>query len=102
MTEKKNPLDSIKSKLRSLVKKSGKYAAFIFILVLLGMYSFLVLRINSLTSGEPSDEAVSEKLQTVSRPKIDKAAVEKIQQLQDNSVQVQSLFQAARDNPFHE
>ncbi len=102
MTEKKNPLDSIKDKAQLLLKKSARYAAFILILILLGMYSFLVLRINSLTRGEPSDDAVKEKLQTVSRPKIDKTAVDKIQRLQDNSVQVQSLFQTARDNPFHE
>lgn len=102
MASKSLNLDSIVTKLNTLKQSGIHYLSLIFIVLLLGMYSFLVFRINNLVSSEPSDEAVSEKLQTVTRPKIDQAAIDKIQQLQDNSTDVQTLFKAARDNPFQE
>jgi dephospho-CoA kinase len=70
--------------------------------VVLLAYTFLVLRINSLSKAGPSEDAITEKLQSVKLPKIDKAIIDKIQQLQDNSVDVQTLFKNARDNPFQE
>ena len=95
-------LKAVPAKLLTFVKKLRRYVVVVFVVVLIGIYSFLVFRINGLTRSEPSDEAVQEKLQTVIRPKIDQSSVDKIQQLQDNSVEVQSLFQQARDNPFQE
>lgn len=102
MASKSLNIQSVIHKFNAVVQYVLRYMKLIFIVVLLAMYGFLVFRINTLTGAEPSDEAIAEKLQTVQRPKIDKSAVEKIQQLQDNSSEVQSLFQAARDNPFHE
>lgn len=79
-----------------------KYVVFIFILAVLFIASFFVLRINQYSRIEPSDEAVEEKLQTVQRPKVDKTVLEKIQQLQDQNVPVKALFDQARNNPFNE
>lgn len=84
------------------LKQIRQYLPLIFIVGLLSLYGFLVFRINSVSSADPSDEAVTEKLKTVQRPKIDQATIDKLQQLQDNSSEVQTLFQAARDNPFQE
>jgi len=61
-----------------------------------------VFRINQYSHTEPADSAVQEKLQTTKRPKVDQAVLDKIQQLQDQNVQVQSLFDQARNNPFNE
>ena len=74
----------------------------IFIIVLVAMYSFLVLRINTLASSEPSEEEVVEKMLTVKRLRIDQSAVDKILQLQDSNVSVKALFDQFRDNPFQE
>lgn len=79
-----------------------KYLVFIFIVAFLGIYSFLVFRINTLASTEPSDDAVAEKLKTVQRPRLDQAAVDKIEDLQAQNIQVQTLFEQARQNPFAE
>lgn len=95
-------LKTLLAKLTILLAKIRRYAVVIFIVGLVGIYSFLVFRINMLTRVEPSDNDVSAKLQTLKRPKIDKSVVSKIQQLQDNSVEVQALFKQARDNPFQE
>lgn len=79
-----------------------KYAAFICIVGILLIYTFLVLRINVLTSAKPSEEAIAEKANTVKRLKIDEESMTKIQNLQDQNIGVQSLFETARDNPFQD
>lgn len=68
--------------------------------LLLGMYTFLVFKVNASIQAEPSEDAVIEKLKTVQRPRVDQNTLTKIQDLQDQSVQVQSLFDDARSNPF--
>lgn len=79
-----------------------RYVVFAFIMTVLLVYGFLIFRINTLASQVPDESAVAERLKTVQRPRIDQEAVEKIEQLEDQNVQVQSLFQQARDNPFVE
>jgi hypothetical protein len=95
-------IKDLQDKLGVWLKQVRQYLPLIFIVGLLSLYGFLVFRINSVSSAEPSDDAVAEKLKTVQRPKIDQATIDKLQQLQDNSSEVQTLFQAARDNPFQE
>jgi hypothetical protein len=95
-------LKTLLPKLILLLKRMRGALPFMFVVVLLIIYSLLVFRINSLIRSEPSQGAIDAKLQTIKRPKIDQSVVDKIQQLEDNSAPVQSLFQQARDNPFHE
>lgn len=95
-------IKKITSKLGNVFQKIRKYSVFVFFVVILLIFSFLVFRINILARTEPSEDAVNEKLQTIKRPKIDQDSIDKLQALQDNSVEVQTLFQQARENPFHE
>ncbi|HTE57218.1 MAG TPA: hypothetical protein VK694_00585 [Verrucomicrobiae bacterium] len=95
-------LKTITTKLAPLAQKLRKYTVFIFVMFFLGLYAFMLLRINTLTRQEPSDEAITEKLQTVKRPKLDKKLAEKIENLQAQNVEVKSLFEQARQNPFAE
>lgn len=89
-------------KLQALLEKGKKYIVLIVIVIVAFIFSFLVLRIRSYANTEPTEDQVTEKLTTVQRPKIDKNAIGKIQQLEDQNVEVQSLFEQARDNPFSE
>ncbi len=66
------------------------------------VYIFLVLRINQLSSAQPTAVEVDSKLQTIPQPKVDKNTLAKIQQLQDQNIQVKALFDEARQNPFAE
>ncbi len=95
-------LKNLKPKLQQITALLRNYMVFIFFIAVALIFSFLVFQINSLANHEPTDDQVDEKLQTVQRPKIDQNALNKIQQLQDNSSDVKSLFQHARDNPFQE
>lgn len=90
------------AKILPILQKVKRYMPIIFIIFLATTYGFLIFRINALSQAEPSDESVTEVLSTVKRPKVSQTDVDKLQQLQDNSVDVQTLFKHARDNPFQE
>lgn len=89
-------------KLITILSRFRKYVAFVIVVLLLSAYGYMVWTINGLATKEPSEDAVSEKLQTVKRTRIDEKIVQQIEQLEDNSVEVQALFKHARDNPFQE
>lgn len=77
-----------------------KYAVFIVFILVLVAYGFIVFRIRTLANSEPNEDAVTEQLSSLNRPKVDQATINKIQQLRDSNVQVKALFDQARDNPF--
>lgn len=90
------------AKLAPISRFVKRYVVFIFFVVMLGIFGFLVFRINQFSQREPSDSAIEDKLSTVQHPKIDQSIRDKIKQLQDQNIQVQSLFEQARNNPFNE
>lgn len=98
----KNDLKKIESRIKPGLRRVKQYTAIIYILLFFTLYSFLVLRIGALTAREPTDAEVSEQLKTVRRPKIDEEAAEKIQQLEEQNIDIKSLFNEARRNPFSE
>lgn len=85
-----------------LLRLGYHYAAVLFLLFLVVIYGFLAWRTLSLSQTEPDQSAVTTELKTAGVPKIDQDVLNKIQQLQDNSVSVQTLFDQARNNPFKE
>lgn len=91
----------ISNALQTSVKHLQRYVSFLFLISILGIYSFLVFQIGSLSQAEPSDEDIAQQ-NTVKRLKADPDSIEKIKQLEDQNVGVQSLFEAARDNPFQD
>ncbi|HSX52893.1 MAG TPA: hypothetical protein VLF90_00780 [Patescibacteria group bacterium] len=102
MKKQKLDLKTIKAKLPELWQLLRRYRVLIFIVILFSIYSILVYRINVLNNQTPSQDDITAKLKTSQSPKIDQSVVDKIKQLQDNSVDVQSLFNQARNNPFQE
>lgn len=98
----KKPKKPIREQLAPIQVFVVAYKKFMFVLLILFAVIFLVFRINAFSSTEPSQSQIDEKLQTVSRPKLDQAVLNRIQQLQDQNVQVQSLFDQSRNNPFNE
>lgn len=79
-----------------------KYATFVFIIVFLGVYVFLVQYIGGLIQDEPSQAAIDSKLKPVNRLKIDEDALKQITELESQNIEVQALFDQARQNPFTE
>lgn len=95
-------LSNITTILAAVNRFITRYTVMILFVVLSVMYGFLAYRINVLTQAEPSDEAVVEKLNTVPRSKIDQTAIDKMRQLENENIEVKTLFEEARNNPFSE
>ncbi|HCM51911.1 TPA: hypothetical protein DIS56_02140 [Candidatus Saccharibacteria bacterium] len=95
-------LGSLKSQLDKLKPFFSKHGSFMAILFVLLIYLFIVWRISALAAAEPEIEAIDAALTSSAVPKIDSKAIEQIQQLEQNSPQVQALFNQARNNPFQE
>ncbi|HEY1063767.1 MAG TPA: hypothetical protein VGE30_00535 [Candidatus Saccharimonadales bacterium] len=91
----------IKSSLNTLLRRIEplkRYSVPLFVLLIVGLYGFLVMQTNAATSVEPSPD--QQLAATKRAPNVDPETVRQLQQLQDNSVSVQALFNEARSNPF--
>jgi hypothetical protein len=98
-TEKKSlDVKDIPAALLTSFHKAGRYAIILFVVFLAVVYGALLYRVNTLSSAEPTEEAVAK----ASTPRIDPDIVNKLLDLRDNSVQVKTLFDEARNNPFQE
>ena len=82
------------------VEKARRFSFILFITFVALLYGFIVFRINSLSNAQPSPDSVSSQVKAAQGPHIDKAVVNQLESLQDNSVNVQTLFNDARSNPF--
>lgn len=103
MSKKQLNFKTLPDQISAIGKRLGRYRMIIFILLVAAVYGFTILRINTLDNAQPSstDTASAQTSPTVI-PSVDQSAVEKLQQLQNNSVSVQALFEQARNNPFAE
>jgi hypothetical protein len=95
-------LKSITPLAKKWLAKLSSHAAFAFIIVVLIAYLFVVYRISSLATVEPSASDESAALAQADIPKVNKKAISQIQSLEQNSTAVHSLFEQARNNPFQE
>lgn len=95
-------LSTILIKLNPLLALLKKYGAFVLVVVFLGVYVYLVQHIGQLIQDEPSQASVDSAIKPVDRLKVDQGAVQKMEDLEAQSIDVQSLFDQARQNPFTE
>lgn len=93
-------LKGITKRLGGVARFAHKYVVLIFIVVVVGVYMFIVLTIGHLAVAEPTDDDVTTKLKTIKRPVVSQDTLNKIQELQSQNVDVKAIFQQARDNPF--
>lgn len=91
---------TLKSQLVQLISGIGKYRVAIFLLFIVLTYGFVWLKITDYSNSQPSSQQVNNLVQAASIPHIDPTVLKQIQSLQDNSVNVQALFNQARSNPF--
>ncbi len=88
----------------NLLKKNlitlNKYKLFIYIVFVLILYGFLILKINTLDQFVVSNNSSSQISGTTTPQHLNQAVIDQLQQLQNNNVTVQTLFEQARNNPF--
>ena len=94
-------IDNLKHFLHQISKRLLQFRIVLFLVSVILVYIFIIWRVDMLSNAKPDQSAVDSQTST-STPKIDQATVNKINQLQDNSVSVQALFNQARRSPFRE
>ncbi len=98
----KQSIDSILQKIRPGISLIQRNTTFIFIVGLLGIYIYLVNHIGSLITNEPTQSQVDTQLKPISKLRVDQSAVTRMTQLEAQNIEVKSLFDQARQNPFTE
>ncbi len=78
------------------------YRKELFVLIIMLMYIYVAWRADVLGHAQPSQFVITSHETKLPQPHISQTTVNKIQQLQNNNVNVQSLFNQARQNPFQE
>jgi len=94
-------IKSITKFTRPLTNFLKKDAVGIFFAVIALVFAFLIWRIGHLAGAEPSQDAIDEKIRTVVRPRIDADSIKRIEELEDQNINIQTYF-TDRDNPFQE
>jgi hypothetical protein len=87
------------SKLMALVKRFRFITIFVIFSL---MYGYILVQVNAINQKMPSDKQVSDKVTALPRPKIDPGLVDKITSLEEENIQVKTIFNDARKNPFAE
>ncbi len=98
----KNDLNKIIAKTQPLLGQIKRHSVTIFIICFFGVYTFLIVRINNLVNSEPSPATLTEHLQTVKRIKVDQNSIDRMLEMEEQNIDVQVLFEQARQNPFTE
>ena|SRR6266496_2161058 len=86
----------------SVERRLSKYTVVLFLLLLAATYGYVLFRISVQVNVQPSDTDITTQAKASAVPHVDPTAVKQLESLQDNSVNVKSLFNQARSNPFHE
>ena len=79
-----------------------RYGGVFFFLLFACVYAFIILRINTLSNVQADQSQALSQAGATAVPRIDASAAKQLQSLKDNSVNVQTLFQQNRTNPFQE
>ncbi|HVW23133.1 MAG TPA: hypothetical protein VHB51_01435 [Candidatus Saccharimonadales bacterium] len=95
-----NKLKSLPNRLRPLLQKLAAYSVPAFLLIVAIIYAFVLWQVNNLNSAQPSELQISEQNDPIRTAHVNPATVQQLNSLQDNSVNVHSLFEQARNNPF--
>lgn len=98
----KKELEKITYKISPLIDAIKRYRITLFIVLFFGIYVFLVLQISSYTSQEPDPAALAAQQQVTKRLTIDQDSIDRILELEEQDIEVKTLFEQARQNPFNE
>lgn len=91
---------AILTRIQPVIAYIKRYKIIMFALFFLGMYTFLIYQINTLVASEPDPTTVTET--TVKRLQVDQKSIDNILLLEEQNIEVKTLFQQARENPFTE
>lgn len=100
MNKEKADIQKFLDRIKRFLPLVRRYSVAAFIVFVVLIYGIVLLRIQTLSSQQPTEEQISSQVRASHIPHIDQSVVQQLQTLQDNSVNVQALFSQARNNPF--
>lgn len=77
-----------------------RYAVLLFIVAVVAIFSFMTLGIAHFSDRAPTQLQIDEKKLSVKVVKLDEASINKIKELQNQNISIESLFDNGRANPF--
>lgn len=90
----------ITEKLDSTKTYVTKHIVLFGIILIVSLVGFIVVRIYLLSTAEPSQSQVDEKLNSYKTIRLDPQVVTLFRSLQDRNISIESLFDNGRTNPF--
>ena len=95
-------MNKLLEKLQPVIRILKRYYVIIFVLIVGSVYGYIIMTSSNLVKVEPSENQISQNYKGTKRPKIDKGATNKLNELVDRSVTLKTLIDDARNNPFQE
>lgn len=92
--------DALISKLQQLKEYVATHAVLMFIVLTVVVSGFMVVRIYTLATVEPTQTQIDEKLSTFKPVRLDPTVVALFRSLQSRNISIESLFDNGRTNPF--
>ena len=93
-------LDKILAKLLSIRDFFYRYKVVIFVIVIVGIFGFMTMRIAHFSNLDPTELQIENTQNSLNNIKLDSNAVQKINELQSQNINIESLFNNGRSNPF--
>lgn len=93
-------LDTILTKLAPVKDFIVRYAVIIFVLSIVAVFAYMTLNIAHFANLDPSASQIDERTSSLTAVKLDEKSITKIKQLQDQNINIESLFDNGRANPF--
>ncbi len=93
-------LDAIITKLTPAKDFIVRYAVIIFVLSVVAIFAYMTLNIAHFANLDPTSNQLDEKTNSLTAVKLDEKSITKIKQLQDQNINIESLFDNGRANPF--
>ena len=88
--------------LKNLLVFGRRYIVLVVIVLFGAMYGYLIYTSGQEAAKLPSEAKINEQFQGVSRPKINQQVAEQLYELESQNIEVKTLFDEARNNPFSE
>lgn len=93
-------LKAVQPAIATILHALRRYATVLIFLLFTGVYGYLIFQINTLSNPTVEEAEVLSEAKALPVPRIDEESAKKLQSLKDNSVNVQTLFEQGRTDPF--
>lgn len=92
----------ILSKLSILGEYIKRFRFIIVFIIFSSMYGYIILKVNEINLQKPDNNEINEKVTSAPSARINQELADKITGMENQNVQIKTLFNEARKNPFDE